>query len=176
MCSGIGCLSCFRSLSKHVAINSIHIHTSESVMKQPRQRTISYTKMNYRCFEICLSLEHLKMLTEMCWKLDVTLQSCDLRTTSKSMKMRFVSSWLPVRRICFTAITYRIRNIFNIFGCNFWINKKIFGIHVLRGYYSTCPDGVCLIFTTLPQVPFPKSPKSSKSSMCAGIRLPLTYK
>ena len=121
ICSGIGCLSCFRSLSKHVAINSIHIQTSESVMKQPRQRTISYTKMNYRCFEICLSLEHLKMLTEMCWKLDVTLQSCDLRTTSKSMKMRFVSSWLPVRRICFTAITYRIRNIFNIFGCNVWI-------------------------------------------------------
>ena len=127
-------------------------------------------------WNMLISLPLIKMLTEMCWKLDVTLQSCDLRTTSKSMKMRFVSSWLPVRRICFTAITYRIRNIFNIFGCNFWINKKIFGIHVLRGYYSTCPDGVCLIFTTLPQVPFPKSPKSSKSSMCAGIRLPLTYK
>ena len=146
MCSGIGCLSCFRSLSKHVAINSIHIHTSESVMKQPRQRTISYTKMNYRCFEICLSLEHLKMLTEMCWKLDVTLQSCDLRTTSKSMKMRFVSSWLPVRRICFTAITYRIRNIFNIFGCNFSINKNKFSVYMFWEATTIPVRMVCVSF------------------------------
>lgn len=36
----MGCLSCFKSLSKHVAINSIHIQTSESVMKQPRHSTI----------------------------------------------------------------------------------------------------------------------------------------
>jgi hypothetical protein len=37
---GMGCLICFNSLSKQVAMSSMQIQTSESVMKQPRQRTI----------------------------------------------------------------------------------------------------------------------------------------
>lgn len=57
------------SLSKHVDINSIQIHTSASVIKHPMQWTMYG-------------------------------QSCDFSTTSISMMIRFSSSWLFVRRIC----------------------------------------------------------------------------
>lgn len=38
--SGIACLLLFRSLSKHVTINSMQIQTSDSVIKQPRHCTM----------------------------------------------------------------------------------------------------------------------------------------
>ena len=115
MCSGIGCLTCFNSLSKQVAISSMHIQTSESVMKHPKHRTISCDKkLKYMISVSNLALTFLKLRklnSGIFGSVRLTLQSWDLSTTSKSMKIRFVSSWFPVRRICFTAITCQIENI-----------------------------------------------------------------
>lgn len=67
--SGIGFRNLLSSLSKHVAISSIHIHTSDSVMKQPKHWTMNS-------------------------------QSCDLRTTSRSINILLFSSLFPDLRIC----------------------------------------------------------------------------
>lgn len=71
--SGTGFLVSLSSLSKHMDISSMQIHTSGSRTKHPK---------------------HLTMY----------LQSCDFRTTSRSIRMRLFSSALPVRRICLTAM------------------------------------------------------------------------
>lgn len=71
--SAMGFCVRFVSLSKHVDMSSMQIHTSASVMKHPKHWTMYG-------------------------------QSCDFKTTSRSIVIRFVSSSLPVLRICLTAM------------------------------------------------------------------------
>ncbi len=81
-----------------------------------------------------LALREFKLKKCLTWRWFQTCsQSWDLSTTSKSMRIRLFSSLLPVRRICFTAMTALL---------SLW-----------------------RISTTCPQVPLPRSPISSRSSI-----------
>lgn len=68
--SGIGCLSLLRSLSKHVAINSMHIQTSGSVIKHPKHFTMYLQSCDFNTTSMSIIIRLLSSVfpdLRICW-------------------------------------------------------------------------------------------------------------